>query len=92
MVDGLKGQCHEIFCFWFFDEAVSPQPPSIALGPFGIFSKIRGDIRKSRCTTGINDTGGKFATGVNDTGGKIAAGINDAGGKFATGVNDTGGK
>jgi hypothetical protein len=28
-------------------------------------------------TTGINDTGGKFATGVNDTGGKIAAGIND---------------
>jgi hypothetical protein len=24
-----------------------------------LFSKIRGDIRKSRCTTGINDTGGK---------------------------------
>jgi hypothetical protein len=33
-------------------------------------------------TTGINDTGGKFATGVNDTGSKIAAGINDTGGKF----------
>jgi hypothetical protein len=56
------------------------------------FSKIRGDIHKSRCTTGINDTGGKFATGVNDTGGEIAAGINDIGGKFATGINDTGGK
>jgi hypothetical protein len=28
------------------------------------FSKIRGDIRKSRCTTGIYDTNGKFATGV----------------------------
>jgi hypothetical protein len=42
-------------------------------------------------TTGINDTGGKFATVVNDTGGKIAAGINDTGGKFATGINDTGG-
>jgi hypothetical protein len=27
-------------------------------------------------TTGISDTGGKFATGVNDTGGKIATGIN----------------
>ncbi len=27
-----------------------------------IFSKIRGDLRKSRCITGINDTGGKFAT------------------------------
>jgi hypothetical protein len=32
--------------------------------------KILGDILKSRCTTGINLTGGKFATGINDTGGK----------------------
>jgi hypothetical protein len=46
----------------FFHQSVSPQPQSIPLGPFQIFSKIRGDIRKSRCTTGINDTGGKFAT------------------------------
>ncbi len=30
----LKGQCHEIFCFWFFYESVSPQPQSIPLGPF----------------------------------------------------------
>jgi hypothetical protein len=29
-----------------------PQTQSIPLGPFRIFSKIRGDIRKSRCTTG----------------------------------------
>jgi hypothetical protein len=29
-----------------------------------MFSKIRGDIRKSRCTTSINNTGGKFATGT----------------------------
>jgi hypothetical protein len=50
---------------------------------------------KSRCTTGVNDTGGKlppvsttpaanFATSspcVVDTGGKFAAGVNDAGGK-----------
>jgi hypothetical protein len=70
-IAGLKGQCHEIFCFWFFYESVSPQPQSIPLGPFRIFSKIRGDIRKSRCTTGVNDTGGKFATDVNDTGGKL---------------------
>ncbi len=34
----------------FFHESVSPQPQSIALGPFRIFSKIREDIRKSRCT------------------------------------------
>jgi hypothetical protein len=64
------------------------------LGPFRIFSKIRGDIGKSRCTTGINDTGGKFATSfasVVDTGGKFATGVNDTGGKFAAGVTDTGG-
>jgi hypothetical protein len=59
-VEALKGQCHEIFCFLFFYESVSPQPQSVPLGPFRIFSKIRGDIRKSRCTTGVNDTGGKF--------------------------------
>ncbi len=29
-------------------------------------------------------------TGVNDTGGKFAAGIVDSGGKFSTGVVDTG--
>jgi hypothetical protein len=69
-----------------------PPPQSITFRSFRIFSKIRGDIRESRCTTGINDTGSKFATGVNDTGGKIAAGINDTGGKFATGISDTGGK
>jgi hypothetical protein len=83
----LKGQCHEIFCFWFVHESVSPQPQSIPLGPFRSFSKIRGYIRKSR-----NDTGGKFATGVNDTGGKIATGIKDTGGKFGTSIYDTGGK
>jgi hypothetical protein len=46
------------------------------------FSKIRGDIRKSRSTTGINDTSGKFATSVNKTGGKFATGINDTSGNF----------
>jgi len=61
------------FAYGFFDESVSPQPQSIALGLFRIFSKIRGDTRKSRCTTGINNTGGKFATSfasVVDTGGR----------------------
>jgi hypothetical protein len=47
----LKGQCHKIFCFWLFHESVFPQPQSIPLGPLQIFSKIRGDIRKSRCTS-----------------------------------------
>jgi hypothetical protein len=48
-----------------------PKPQSTPLGQFRIFSKIRGDIRKSRCTNGNNDIGGKFATGINDTGGKF---------------------
>ena len=56
----LKGQCHEIFCFWFFHQSVSPQPQSIPFGPFRIFSKIREDIRRSRLTTGVVDTGGKW--------------------------------
>jgi hypothetical protein len=51
-----------IFASGFFHESVSPQPQSIPSRPFQIFSKIRGDIRKSRCTTGINDTGGKLPT------------------------------
>ena len=66
----------------FFHESVSPKPLSIPLGPFQIFSKIRGDISSSRLTTGISATGGKIATGINNTGGKFATGINDTGGKF----------
>ncbi len=37
-----------------------PQPQSIPLRPFRIFSKIRGGIRSSRFATGVNDTGGKW--------------------------------
>ncbi len=39
-------------CF-FFHESVSPNPLSTPLGLFRIFSNIRGDIRSSRCTTGV---------------------------------------
>ncbi len=56
----LKGQCHEIFDYWFFSWISFPQTLSILLRPFRIFSKIRGDIRGSRCTTGVNDIGGKW--------------------------------
>jgi hypothetical protein len=40
----------------FFMNQFPPKPLSIPLGPFRIFSKICGDIRSSRLTTGINDT------------------------------------
>jgi hypothetical protein len=63
-----------------------PQAPEYSIKTDSNFfsRKIRGDIRKSRCTqvsttpvanfstsfTSVVDTGGKFATGVNNTGGK----------------------
>jgi hypothetical protein len=59
-----------VFASDFFRESSFPKPLIIALGSFRIFSKIRGDICKSRCTTAsVFDTGGNFATGVVDTGG-----------------------
>jgi hypothetical protein len=73
----------------------------ITLGLFQFFSKIRGDIRKSRYTTCVNDTGGKIDAGINDRCQRrlcqrrwwqIATSINNTGGKFATVVVDTGGK
>jgi hypothetical protein len=59
-----------------------------SLAPFKIFLKLLGDIRKSRGTTGINDTGGKFATVFAS---KFATGVKDTSGKIATGVVATGG-
>ncbi len=49
----------------FFHESVSPKPLSIPIEPFRIFSKIRGDIRSSRYTTGVADTGGKWQKSSN---------------------------
>ncbi len=67
----LKGSVTRFFASGFFRESPSPKPLIITLGSFRIFPSIRGDIHKSKCTTGVNDTGGKFANGVNDTGGKF---------------------
>jgi hypothetical protein len=58
----------------FFHESSSPKPLKITLGSVSIFLKIRGDIRKSGCIAGINDTGGKFGTGVNDVGSLLQGG------------------
>jgi hypothetical protein len=82
----LKGQCHEIFCFCFFHESVSPQPQSIPFRPFRIFSKIRGDtVFASQGAPPVSTTPvANFST--------IFASVVDTGGKFAAGVNDTGGK
>jgi hypothetical protein len=59
--DPLKGTVSRDFrLLVFFHESVSPKHVSIPFRPFRIFSKIRGDICGSRCTTGVNDTGGKW--------------------------------
>jgi hypothetical protein len=63
----------------FFHESSNPMPLKITLGSFQMFSKIHGDIRKSRYTTGINDNVGKSAIGINDTGGKFSTGVNGDG-------------
>ncbi len=60
---------------FFFHESVSPRPQSIPLGPFWIFSKIRGDIHEFMFITGVNDTDVKLFSGVNDTGEKFIAGV-----------------
>ncbi len=48
------------FAFGFFHESFSPKPLIIPIGPFQMFSKIRGDIRSSRFATHVVDTGGKW--------------------------------
>jgi hypothetical protein len=55
----------------FLHGSVSPQTPDYTIRAISNFSKIRGDIRSSRCTTGVVYTGGKFAASVVDTGGNL---------------------
>jgi hypothetical protein len=49
------------------------------MGPFWIFSKIRGDIRELIFITSVNDTGEKLFSGVNDTTDTFFGGVNDTG-------------
>jgi hypothetical protein len=49
----LKGQCTRFFASGFFLKSVSPKPLIIPLGPFRIFTKIRGDIRSLSFATGV---------------------------------------
>jgi hypothetical protein len=56
---GVKENVKRFLTSGFFHESVSPKHLSIPLGQFQIFPKIRGDIRSSRCTTGVVDTNSK---------------------------------
>ncbi len=84
----LKGQCHEIFCFWFFHESLSPQPQSIPLGPFRIFLKICGDIQQVKVQHQYQRHRWQICRWCQRHQRKEAAGIYVTNGKFD---NDTGG-
>jgi hypothetical protein len=61
----------QYFASGFFHESSPSKPLKIPLESFPTFSKFLGDIDKSRCTIGVNYTGGKFAIGINDTDSKF---------------------
>jgi hypothetical protein len=91
----------DVLLLVFFMNQFPPSPNSIPLRPFQFCSKISRDIRKSRCTTGINDNGVSrtpaaklppVSTTLAANFSIIFASVVDTGGKFATGVNDTSGK
>jgi hypothetical protein len=52
-VSPLKGQCHEIFCFWYFLLISFPRAPDYA----GVVDT------GGKFAAGVVDTGGNFATG-----------------------------
>ena len=67
----LKEVSHKISTWGFFHESVSPGPLSVLLGLFGIFTKIRRDIRNFVFIVGVSETGKMLFTGVNDTDDKL---------------------
>ncbi len=71
----LKGTVsRDSLLLFFFHESVSPKPLIIPLGPFQIFSKIRGDIRSYEIIFNHffwTPLGSRVAAGVVDTGGKL---------------------
>jgi hypothetical protein len=54
----LKGQCHEIFCCWFFSLISFPQAPDYTIRAVSNYFKNRGDIPSSMFATG--GVGGKW--------------------------------
>ncbi len=82
-VASIKGTVSRDFLLLvFFMNQFPPSPWVYHYGRFKFFRKFA-EIFAAQgwLTTGINNTGGKFATGVNDAGGKIA-GHSGAGGKL----------
>ncbi len=64
------------FMLHVFSWIIFPQAPD---NLFSAISNFPRDICKSRCTTSVNNTGGKFATRINDTCDKFATCVVDTG-------------
>jgi hypothetical protein len=78
----LKGQCHEIFRFWFFSSISfppAPEYPNRTVSNFFENSRRYSQVKVS--TTSVANFATSFPCAV-DTGGKFAAGVNDAGGNL----------
>ncbi len=56
----LKGTVLRDFRLQVFYMDQFPQAPDYTISAVSNFSKIHGDIRSSRCTTGVVDTSGKW--------------------------------
>jgi hypothetical protein len=103
----LKGQCHEIFCFWFFSCISFPQAPEYTIrAVLHFFENLRRYLQLKvdhryqqhrwqichRCQRHPRQNFATSFTSVVDTDGKFVTGVNDTGSKFAAGVVVTGGK
>ncbi len=67
----------------FFPWIIFPQAPENTVRIISNFFENSQRFWKSRYTTGINNTCGKFATGANYTSAKFATGINETGCKLS---------
>jgi len=56
----LKGQCHEIFCFWFFSWISFSPAPEYSIKTVLILFENLWRYCSSRFATGVNDTGGRW--------------------------------
>ncbi len=65
----LKGQCHEIFCFWFFSWTSFPQASDYTIRAVSNFFDLPPVSTMLAKMVEKFATGGKFAAGVADTGG-----------------------
>ncbi len=89
----LKGQCHEIFFFWFFLWISFPSAPEYPIRTISNFFensrrysqvKVHHQCQRHRWPICYRCQRRRWqvATGINDTGGKFAAGVVDTGGKW----------